>query len=120
MKCGCWDFGATSYDVAANVHVVITSCFIVNVYIRDGNEYQNDIRIFVLRYSNIFEYSFYHLSKKLSYLSFLTLLSGYCTIRNIVLFIIVAATTFEHLPRAIRVIRISEPKNGAKIRNIYI
>ena len=30
---------------------------------RDGNEYQNDIRIFVLRYSNIFEYSFLHLSK---------------------------------------------------------
>jgi len=71
-----------------------------------------DIRL----YSNIRFYTYL----KLSYLSFLTLLSGYCTIRNIVLFIIVAATTFEHLPRAISVIRISEPKNGAKIRNIYI
>ena len=61
-----------------------------------------DIRI----YSNIRFYTYL----KLSYLSFLTLLSGYCTIRNIVLFIIIAATTFEHLPRAIGVIRISEPK----------
>jgi len=58
-----------------------------------------DIRI----YSNIRFYT--HL--KLSYLSFLTLLSVYCTIRNIVLLIIVAATIFEHLPH---VIRISEPK----------
>ena len=32
-------------------------------YHRDGNEYQNDIRIFVLRYSIIFEHSFLHLSK---------------------------------------------------------
>ena len=71
-----------------------------------------DIRI----YSNICFYTYL----KLSYLSFLTLLSGYGTIRNIVLFIIVAASTFEHLPRAISVIRISEPKNDAKIRNIYI
>jgi len=45
------------------------SCLYVNldlnkyIFFRDGNEYQNDIRIFVLRYSNIFEYSFLHLSK---------------------------------------------------------
>ena len=58
-----------------------------------------DIRI----YSNIRFYTYL----KLSYLSFLTLLSVYCTIRNIVLLIIVAAAIFEHLPR---VIRISEPK----------
>jgi len=31
------------------------------LFSRDGNEYQNDIRIFVLRYSNIFEYSFFTL-----------------------------------------------------------
>ena len=37
--------------------------------------------------------------------------------RNIVLLIIVAVTSFEHLTR---VIRISEPKNNVYIRNIYI
>ena len=31
------------------------------IFFRDGNKYQNDIRIFVLRYSNTFKYTFLHL-----------------------------------------------------------
>jgi len=40
----CWDFGATSYNVAGNVHVVITPC----LYVSESDilglvDYQSDI-----------------------------------------------------------------------------
>ena len=43
-----------------NRSVNILKCKLLKtLYIRDGNEYQHDIRTFVLQYSNVFEYSFY-------------------------------------------------------------
>jgi len=56
----CWDFGATSYNVAGNVHVVITPCLYVSESdILGLNDYLSDIENLVsFEWAMFDDYSF--------------------------------------------------------------